>query len=139
VIALSCLQPVGLVTPIEAFNRTNDDLELRQPVEDEFLDPVRSATADDAMALRRLAAASGARPLEGRVLVAEVGGVLAAAISRDERRTIADPTLAPAHLTTVLRLHADALAAVARQPSLAERMREAVAAPSESALLPLAA
>lgn len=101
--------------------------------------PVRSATADDAIALRRIAAAAGARALEGRVLVAEVGGVLAAAISRDERRTIADPALAPAHLTTVLRLHADALAAVARQPSLAERMREAVIAPSESAQLALAA
>jgi hypothetical protein len=101
--------------------------------------PVRPATADDAVALRRLAAAAGARPLEGRVLVAEVGGEIAAAISSDERRTIADPALAPAHLTTILRLRADALAAVARQPSLAERMREAVIGASEPAQLPLAA
>jgi hypothetical protein len=38
-----------------------------------------------------------------------------------------------------LRLRADALAAVARQPSLAERMREAVLAPREPEQLPLAA
>jgi hypothetical protein len=101
--------------------------------------PVRPATSDDALALRRLAAAAGARPLSGRVLVAEVGGVIAAAISRDERRTIADPALAPAHLTAILRLRADALAAVALQPSLAARMREAVAGASGTERLPLAA
>jgi hypothetical protein len=44
---------------------------------------VRAATAHDAKALRKLAAVSGARPLAGRVLVAEVRGVIAAAISRD--------------------------------------------------------
>ena len=101
--------------------------------------PVRPATAHDAMALRRLAAVSGARPLTGRVLVAEVRGVIAAAISRDERRTIADPALAPGYLTTILRLRAEALAAVARQPSLAQRMREAVAGAREPEQLPLAA
>jgi antirestriction protein ArdC len=101
--------------------------------------PVRPATAHDAKALRKLAAVSGARPLAGRVLVAEVGGVIAAAISRDEPRTIADPALAPAYLTTILRLRADALAAVARQPSLAERMREAVSGARQPAALPLAA
>lgn len=100
---------------------------------------VRPATAHDAKALRKLAAVSGARPLMGRVLVAEVRGVVAAAISRDDRRTLADAALAPAYLTAVLRLHAGALAAVARQPSLAERMREAVLGPREPARLPLAA
>jgi antirestriction protein ArdC len=100
---------------------------------------VRPATAHDAKALRKLAAVSGARPLAGRVLVAEVRGVVAAAVSRDDLRTIADPALAPAYLTTILRLRADALAAVARQPSLAERMREAVLGPREPAQLPLAA
>jgi hypothetical protein len=101
--------------------------------------PVRPATAHDAMALRKLAAISGARPLAGRILIAEVRGVVAAAISRDDLRTIADPALAPAYLTTILRMRTDALAAVARQPSLAERMREAVAGPREREQLPLAA
>jgi antirestriction protein ArdC len=100
---------------------------------------VRPATAHDAKALRKLAAVSGARPLGGRILVAEVRGVLAAAISRDDLRTIADPALAPAYLTTILRLRADALAAVARQPSLAERVREAVLGAREPEQLPLAA
>ena len=80
-----------------------------------------------------------ARGRSGRVLVAEVRGVVAAAISRDELRTIADPALAPAYLTAILRLRANALAAVARQPSLAERMREAVLGTRESEQLPLAA
>jgi antirestriction protein ArdC len=100
---------------------------------------VRPATAHDANALRKLAVVSGARPLAGRVLVAEVRGVVAAASSRDELRTIADPALAPAYLTTILRLRADALAAVARQPRLAERMREAVLGRRAPERLPLAA
>lgn len=100
---------------------------------------VRPATAQDAMALRKLAAAAGARPLTGDVLVAEIRGVVAAAISRDDMRTIADRALAPAYLTAILRLRANALAAVERQPSLAERMREAVLGPRDAEQLPLAA
>ena len=92
---------------------------------------VRPATADDAIRLRALAAAAGVRPLTGRILVAEVRGVVAAAISPEDRRTVADRGLAPAYLTTVLRLRADGLAAYARQPSLAERLREAVLGPRE--------
>jgi antirestriction protein ArdC len=100
---------------------------------------IRPATPHDAKALRRLAAVSGARPLAGRILVAEVRGVIAAAISRDQRRTVTDPALAPSYLTTILRVRADALNAVARQPSLAERMREAVSGPRGPEQLPLAA
>jgi hypothetical protein len=100
---------------------------------------IRPATLHDAQALRGLAAASGARPLAGHVLVAEVRGVVVAAISRHDLRTIADPALAPAYLTTILRLRAGALAAVERQPSLAERMREAVRGAREPGQLPLAA
>jgi hypothetical protein len=92
---------------------------------------IRPATAQDAIALRRLAAVSGARPLAGRVLVAETRDVVVAALSRDDRRTIADRALAPVHATTSLRLRADALAAVALQPRLAERIREAVLGPRE--------
>jgi hypothetical protein len=116
----------------------NDDRSLR-PVLPANAHPVRPATAHDAEALRRLAAVSGVRPLAGRILVAEVRGVVAAAISRDDRRTIADPALAPAYLTAMLRVRVGALAAVARQPSLAERMREAVLGAREPERLPLAA
>jgi hypothetical protein len=100
---------------------------------------VRPATVHDAKRLRALAAAAGARPLTGRILVAEVRGVVAAAISHDERRTVADRALAPAYLTTVLRLRVDGLEAFARQPSLAERMREAVLGPREPEPVMLAA
>ena len=54
---------------------------------------IRAATAHDWKALRDLAAASGAPPLTGRILVGEVRGAVAAAVSRDNRRTIADPEL----------------------------------------------
>ena len=100
---------------------------------------IRPATRDDAMALRQLAAVSGASALAGRILVAEIDGVVAAALSRDEKRTIADPALVSAHLTAMLRLRADGLAAVERQPSLAERIREAVLGPRQPEELPLAA
>jgi hypothetical protein len=92
---------------------------------------IRPATAHDVIALRRLAVVSDARPLAGRVLVAEARGVVVAALSRDDRRTTADPALAPVYATTILRLRADALAAVAREPRLAERIREAVLGPRE--------
>jgi hypothetical protein len=100
---------------------------------------IRPATAQDAMALRQLAAVSGAAPLSGRILVAEVGGVVAAALSRDEGRTIADHAVAPAHLATMLRLRAYGLAAVESEPSLAERIRAAVLGAREPRALPLAA
>src|SRR3954452_39589 len=79
---------------------------------------IRPATAADALALHQLAAAVSARPLAGRILVAEVGGVVAAALSRDEQRTIADHALAPVQLTTLLRLRAYAGAGAPREPRL---------------------
>jgi len=100
---------------------------------------IRPATAHDVKRLREIATAAGTRPLTGRILVAEVRGLVAAAISRDDRRTVADAALAPRYLTTLLRLRADGLAAFARQPSLAERMREAVLGPREPAQSLLAA
>src|SRR3954447_16428088 len=99
---------------------------------------IRRATADDALTLRQLAAASGAPPLPGRILVGEVAGVVAAALARDEKRTVADHALAPAHLIPMLRLRAYALAPVEREPDLAERIRQAVLGPREAQELPLA-
>jgi len=98
---------------------------------------IRPATVHDGHALQRLAAPG--RPLAGRILVAEVRGAVAAAISREDLRTLADPARAPSYLTTLLRLRADALAAVARRPHLADRLREAVLGPREADQLPLAA
>jgi hypothetical protein len=100
---------------------------------------IRPAVAEDALLLRKLAAAAEAPPLTGRILIAEVRGVIAAAMSRDEGRTLADPATAPAYLTTVLRLHADALAAFEREPRLAERFRAAIVGAEARESLPLAA
>jgi len=87
---------------------------------------IRPATADDAIALRRLAAASGAGPLSGRILVAEHRGLAVAALSLAENRTIADPDLAPAYVGTLLRLRADGIEAYEHEPRLGERIRAAV-------------
>jgi hypothetical protein len=100
---------------------------------------IRPAVPADAHALRRLAVATGRSPLTGRVLVAEVRGALVAAISREEDRVILDRTRVPAHVAAMLRVRAQGLDAVEREPDLAERLREAVLGPRDMTALPLAA
>jgi len=92
---------------------------------------IRPATADDAIALRRLAAVSGVTPLAGRILVAEHNHVVIAALSLEESRTIADSDLAPSYIATVLRLRAEGIEAYEREPRLSERIREAVLGPRQ--------
>ena len=93
---------------------------------------IRPATADDAIALRRLAAISHVSPLSGRILVAEQRGMVVAALSLDENRTIADADLA--YVATLLRLRADGIEAYEREPRLSERIREAVLGPRADSL-----
>jgi hypothetical protein len=70
---------------------------------------IRFAYPDDAVALRQLAAYDSQRPLNGRMLVAEVDGELWAAISTEgEPRVIADPFRKTAALVAVLEQHAAA-------------------------------
>ena len=95
---------------------------------------IRPATADDAIALRRLAAASHVHPLAGRILVAEHDRVVIAALSLDEDRTIADPHFAPSYVATLLRLRAEGIEAYEREPRLSERIREAVVGPRHDEL-----
>lgn len=52
---------------------------------------LRTAFPDDARRLAWLAELDGARPLAGPVLIAEVGGSAAAAVSLSDFRTIANP------------------------------------------------
>ena len=52
---------------------------------------VRIATDDDAEALRRLAVLDSKAPLEGAVVVGEIAGRAAAAVSLTDDRAIADP------------------------------------------------
>jgi hypothetical protein len=61
---------------------------------------------DDA-ALRRLAERDSARPLAGRVLVAEVAGEPRAAICLETRRVVADPFVPTAAIVDLLRARAE--------------------------------
>jgi hypothetical protein len=95
---------------------------------------IRPATADDAIALRRLAADSAAAPLTGRILVAERHGVVVAALSRDQDRTLADSDLAPPYVATLLRLRAEGVEAYELEPRLSERIRAVVRGPRDEPL-----
>jgi hypothetical protein len=87
---------------------------------------IRLATEADATALRRLAALDEARPLTGRVLIGEIAGEPAAALSLKTNVAIADPFERTEELRVHLRMRASAIEAVEREPSLRERMLDAV-------------
>jgi hypothetical protein len=67
---------------------------------------IRPAALSDEPALRRLAWLEGRLPLTGRILVAEIDGRPAAAISLDDQRVVADPFRASGYLRLHLRLRA---------------------------------
>jgi hypothetical protein len=67
---------------------------------------LRPARADDEPAVQDLAALDDARPLEGPVLLAVVGGQPVAAIALDDERVVANPFVPTAHAVTLLRLRA---------------------------------
>jgi len=87
---------------------------------------IRPATADDAAAVRRLAALDSRPPLSGPALIGEIGGLPAAALSLADGRLVADPFLPTAVLAVELRLRAEGVLAYERQPSLAARLRAAL-------------
>ena len=91
---------------------------------------IRFAYPDDELALRRLAAVDSQRPLEGRVLVAEVDGDIWAAVSVDgDGRTIADPFRHTAALISLLEQNKrEAFASRARIPARAAGRPAALAA-----------
>jgi len=69
---------------------------------------VRYATTDDVPALRRLLERDSPRVFCGPALVAEVRGVLGAAVSLANGQVIADPAQPTSVLTQLLRTHRDA-------------------------------
>ena len=91
---------------------------------------IRPATDRDAATLRRLAALDSARPLTGRVLIGELEGQPAAALSLKTGATIADPFAATENLRVHMRMRAGAIEATEREPSLRERMLDAVRIPA---------
>jgi hypothetical protein len=87
---------------------------------------IRVATPADEPALRELAGLDSQSALRGRILVGELAGVPAAAISLDDGRLIADPFKRTSSLAVHLRLRANATLAHEREPSLAARVRAGV-------------
>ena len=83
---------------------------------------IRYATAADAMELRRMAAASGRAPLNRPVLIGEIAGRPAAAVSLIDMRTIDDGWNATGRLTSLLLMRARATVAHRSMPSLRERL-----------------
>jgi hypothetical protein len=87
---------------------------------------IRPATEDDAPALRRLATLESRPALTHPVLIGELDGAPAAALSLADGGLAADPFLPTGALTVHLRLRAKGLLAHDREPSLAARIRAAV-------------
>jgi hypothetical protein len=83
---------------------------------------IRTATDQDVRSLLQLAELDSQRPLGGSVLIGEIDGTPAAAISLTDGRVISDPFQATELLRQCLRMRADALHAVAKTPSLRERI-----------------
>ena len=84
---------------------------------------IRQATLDDERALLRLAELDGRRPLSRPVLIGEIGGIPAAAVSLADGQIAADPFQPTAHLVPLLGIRFRALRAFEQQPSLPARLR----------------
>ena len=88
---------------------------------------IRLAGDHDEAALLHLAEVDSAAPLEHPVLLGEIDGRVAAALDLDSGRAIADPFVPTAALLIHLRMRAAAIDAHARRPSVADRIRAALA------------
>jgi hypothetical protein len=87
---------------------------------------IREATEHDAHALRQLADVSGEQPLEGDVLVGEIGGRPAAAISLKDDRVVSDAFGLALELPAQLRERARAFRSYEILPSLRERILKGI-------------
>jgi hypothetical protein len=95
------------------------------------------AGADDADTLARLEEQASRPPLDGRVLIGEIAGAPAAALSLHDGRAVTDGSRNADHLVTTLRMRAGAIRAYEATPSLPERLRAALPAyRGESIVIP---
>jgi hypothetical protein len=94
---------------------------------------IRPATDEDAFMLRRWADREQQQPLAGSLLIGEIDGRPAAAISLLDGRTIADNFAGTGHLVANLRIRASSVWAYEATPSLRDRMLQAVASPAAPA------
>lgn len=87
---------------------------------------IRRATDTDTDALRELAALDSGPAPTGQILIGEIDGRPAAAVSIDDGRLVADPFQRTASLRSILRLRANALRSAERTPSVMDRLRAGV-------------
>jgi hypothetical protein len=87
---------------------------------------IRHAVPSDDQALRDIAALDSQRPLAEPVLIGEIDGQPAAALSLADGRVIADPFIYTETLVQVLPIRARAIDAHRRSPSLIERLRASI-------------
>jgi hypothetical protein len=80
---------------------------------------LRTARADDAGDLVRLAALDSSHPLPGPALVAEENEAIVAALCLSSGRAVADPFVPSVHLVRLLRQHA----ARRQDPAVGRRVR----------------
>jgi hypothetical protein len=83
---------------------------------------IRLATDEDADTLRRLAEHSSQPPLTGRVLIGQIDGVPAAALSLRDGRIVADAFRRTDHVVANLRVRAVARRALEATPALRQRL-----------------
>jgi hypothetical protein len=83
---------------------------------------IRLAGEQDKDTVRQLAELDSQRPLIEPILIGEIHGRPAAAVSLTDGRVVADPFQATAHLTPILHLRADAFKAFSKEPSLRARL-----------------
>jgi hypothetical protein len=84
------------------------------------------ATADDADAPNWLAEQGSEQPLVGRVVIGELNGTPAAALSLVDGRVITDGSRNTDRLVAALRMRASAIRSYEATPSLPERLRAAL-------------
>jgi hypothetical protein len=87
---------------------------------------IRFATVEDADILRRLAERDSQQPLVGRILIGEIDGRPAAALSLHDGRVIADSSSCTDRLAPTLRMRAGAIRAFEATPSLRDRLLAAL-------------
>src|SRR3954466_10315576 len=83
---------------------------------------LRLANEADASELTRLAALDSRAPLTGSILIGELHGEPAAALSLTDDRVIADPFRPTAHVVVAMRARAHGLKAFQQTSSLRERL-----------------
>ena len=89
-------------------------------------DHIRFATEEDADTLRSLAERASQQPLGGRVLIGEIDGTPAAALSLQDGRVLAESSRRTARLVVALRMRAGTIRAYEATPSVRERLVKAL-------------